>query len=564
MGAFLYCNKQINTESIKRVLTTRGHKDVQSEFKGNETIVYAGKILTQSTACLSGKQIGEAATPDDYIIGVGTFFYDGDFGEEALRKVYANLDKVLSDNPVYGHWAFVVHKEGVTYVLNDMNGTLRLYSYEKDGKVVVSSSPLAVVAAIEEPRFDKVLLSAYLAGRYGDEVVPVEGVRNVDPLQYMVVKSGVPEYVRRVVPDTKRIETLEEAVSYVRELFQDQLKQLKAIGDERVSIELTAGLDSRLIASNLKTAGFNYDFLNYPLFGPDKEVAEMIAKGLGKRILTQTNKPCTEDFENHYGEWDYGFNFFRQYANPRWVIENRFQFSGARGECLDLPVIYSDEDISMMEGPRLVKLLPPLTSTKMMNDDKREEYLGRMKDFFALRGFDPDQRLSEKQQLQFCQMLGGQLTGDYMYNSGVQAHIYFYQIYNEWHFNHFITDIAFDAKSGRKLTLALIKVIDPELGSYPFVSRRRTKRKSVNETNELPKQYWSYGGIKKMLPKAVVNFLFEKMGRKFSRKLYNNIDFEYYSDVVKTEELKKYPNLYSITLNRMYSIEVLRKIMNIA
>ena len=218
----------------------------------------------------------------------------------------------------------------------------------------------------------------------------------------------------------------------------------------------------------------------------------------------------------------------------------------------------------MMEGPRLVKLLPPLTSTKMMNDDKREEYLGRMKDFFALRGFDPDQRLSEKQQLQFCQMLGGQLTGDYMYNSGVQAHIYFYQIYNEWHFNHFITDIAFDAKSGRKLTLALIKVIDPELGSYPFVSRRRTKRKSVNETNELPKQYWSYGGIKKMLPKAVVNFLFEKMGRKFSRKLYNNIDFEYYSDVVKTEELKKYPNLYSITLNRMYSIEVLRKIMNIA
>lgn len=564
MGAFLYCNKQINTESIKCVLATRGHKNVQSEFKGNETLVYAGKILTQSTVCLSGTQISESAAPEDYVIGVGTFFYDGVFGEEALRKVYANIDKVLADNPVYGHWAFVVHKEGATYVLNDMNGTLRLYSYEKDGKVIVSSSPLAVVAAIKEPRFDKVLLSAYLAGRYGDEIVPVEGVRNVDPLQYMVVKSGALEYVRRYVPATKRIETLEEAVSYVRGLFQDQIKQLKAIGDERVSIELTAGLDSRLIASNLKTAGFNYDFLNYPLFGPDKEVAEMIAKGLGKRILTQTNKPCTEDFENHYGEWDYGFNFFRQYANPRWVIENRFQFSGARGECLDLPDIYSDEDISMMEDPRLVKLLPPLTTTKMMNDNKREAYLGRMNDFFASRGFGLEQRLSEKQQLQFCQMLGGQLTGDYMYNSGVQAHIFFYQIYNEWHFNHFITDIAFDAKSGRKLTLALIKAIDPELGSYPFVSRRRTKRKSVNETNELPKQYWSYGGIKKMLPKAVVNFIFEKMGRKFSRKLYDNIDFDYYADVVKTEELKKYPNLYSITLNRMYSIEVLRKIMNIA
>ena len=46
-------------------------------------------------------------------------------------------------------------------------------------------------------------------------------------------------------------------------------------------------------------------------------------------------------------------------------------------------------------------------------------------------------------------MMAGQFTGNYMYNSGVQAHIYFYQIYNEYHFNHFIMDIAFDAKCGR-------------------------------------------------------------------------------------------------------------------
>ena len=190
-----------------------------------------------------------------------------------------------------------------------------------------------------------------------------------------------------------------------------------------------------MIASNLKTSGFNYDFLNYPLFGPDKEVATQIAEGLGKRLLSQTNESCTEDFYKHYGEFDYGFNFFRQYPNPRWKIENIIQFSGGRGECLDTPDIYSDEDIKIMNDPRIEKLLSHISLKKEMTKDAQEKYYKYLLAFFEKRGFDVHNQLSEKEQVEFTQMICGQLSGDYMYNSGVQAHMYFYQIYNEWHFD---------------------------------------------------------------------------------------------------------------------------------
>ena len=557
MGVFLYSNKTVDASKVAEVFTSRGHKKVTSENLEESLLVHAPKIFVDNVNFLSGNALGGK---NDFILGIGTYFYDGKYGEDALREVWENLDEVLTENPVYGHWAFVAHKNETTYIFNDWSGVLRLYYAEQDGKIVVSSSMTAIIATMQNPKFDRVRLSAFLAGGYGNEIPFVEGLYDVDPMTYLVIKDGgKPEWKKRFASEVKRIETTEEAVAYVKGLFGEQMRQLKAIGDERISIELTAGLDSRLIASNLKTSGFNYEFLNYPLFGSDAEVSKLIADGLGKRILVQTNEPCTNEQEKHVGEFDYGFNYLRQYANPRWKIENVFQFSGARGECLDLPDIYSDEDINMMNDPRPEALLPRLTIRAMMDEGCKKDYEKYIVAEFERRGFKRDVAMTEQQQVEFGQILCGQKTGDYMYNSGVQAHIYFYQIYNEWHFNHNITNIAFDAKSGRKLTLALIKAIDPELGSYPFVSRRRTKRKSVNETTELPKQYFGYGGIKAMLPKWVVNKLYERMGRSFSKERFAAIDFDRYRDVVKVDELKRHRNLYSGTLNRMFSVEVLRK-----
>ena len=446
-----------------------------------------------------------------------------------------------------------------------MSGFMRLYSYEKDGMIVVSSSMLAVISSIESPQFDQARLGGFIAGHYGREATFVEGVSMIDPLKYIVVDDkGNFYHVQRNIPDVPRIESLEEAKNYVKKLFAEQVTEIKpALDGKKVYMDATGGLDSRLVSSVLKTADIDFDYLNYPIFGPDAEIANVLSEGLKKPLHIQTNTSVADDLENHYGEFDFGHNFFRQYANSRWIKENDFEFSGARGECIDLPDIYSDEDLSYMEDTRPEVLIERLTTDGMQSKKNKQLYVDYLTRYVKERcGFEKGKPLSEKQQVEFTQFFAGQY-GDSMYCSGAQAHIYFYQMYNEWHFNHFIIDIAFNAKKCRKLTIALIKDINPQLASFPFVSRRRTRKSSVMEVDELPMQYKSYNGIKKIIPNSVLNFLYKKIGREFSKDRLEFIDFEKYKDVLNVVQLQRYPNLHSDILNRLYSVEVLRKHYNI-
>lgn len=563
MGAFLFSTKKLDSAKIVDVLKSRGHKNVDVETANGATLIHANKILVENINYLSSSDLG--VDGDDFVCGIGTYFYKGSYGREALKHVYENLESILSDNPVYGHWAFVVRKGNTTYVFNDMSGTMRLYYRLEGDSIVVSSSIVSVIASIENPRFDKVRLGAYIASGYGNEIPFVEGVECVDPLKILVIEEGQsPKWIARKEPEIPRINTLNEAVEHCMSLFREQMNAIReAVGDEQVGVELTAGLDSRLVASNIKTSGINYNFINYPLFGPDSEVANLIAKGLGKEVYVLANESTKDNAFNRYGEFDFGFDYYRQYCNDRWRIKNKIQFSGARGECIDTPDMYSDEDISMMSDPRLSVLLYPLCVRDELMPKYQELYLDYLKKVYSERGFDIDTQLSEKEQVRFNQMMAGQFTGDYMYNSGVQAHLFFYQIYNEYHFNHFIMDIAFEAKCGRKLTLALIKAIDPELASYPFVSRRRTRKESVASVNELPLQYKGYNNLKKIMPKFLTNYIYGKMGRRYDVSRLKSIDLSIYRELVHADKYVKYPNLYSTYLNRMTSVEFLRKKFNI-
>lgn len=563
MGVFLFSTKKIDATKVVDVLNSRGHETVEIESVNNTTLVHAPKILVDNVNYLSATDL-DCVDHTDYICGIGTYFYKNEYGVEALKLIYNDLESVLEKNPVYGHWAFVVHKGNTTFVFNDMSGTLRLYYQQEGDNVVISSSMVSIIASIEKPTFDKVRLGAFIASGYGNEIPFVEGIECVDPLKVLKIEDGkAPKWINRKEPEIPRLNTC-EAVEHCKKLFNEQMVVIhKAIGSESVGVELTAGLDSRLIASNIKTAGFNYNFINYPLYGPDSEIAIIIAKGLGKDVHMLANESAKNDAASRYGEFDFGFDYYRQYCNNRWVIKNKFQFSGARGECIDTPDMYSDEDISYMNDPRLSILLQHLCVREELTPKYQKLYMDYLKKVYISRGFNIDTHLSEKEQVRFNQMLAGQFTGDYMYNSGVQSHLYFYQIYNEYHFNHFIMDIAFEAKCGRKLTLALIKAIDPELASYPFVSRRRTRMNSVTEVSELPMKYKSYNGIKKILPKSVVNFLYSRMGRVFDVNKLSGADLSLYDEMFDIKKFMKYPNLYSGYLNRLASVEVLRKKLNI-
>ena len=81
--------------------------------------------------------------------------------------------------------------------------------------------------------------------------------------------------------------------------------------------------------------------------------------------------------------------------------------------------------------------------------------------------------------------------------------------------------------------------------------------------NELPMKYKSYEGVKKILPNCIKNFIYGRMGRKYDIGRIHDIDISFYRDLIHVDKYLKYPNLYSIYLNRLTSVEVLRKKFNI-
>jgi hypothetical protein len=557
MGAFVFTNKRIDFPKTEIVLKSRGHKDIKLESRNNDTLVFAKKILVNTNNFVSYDS-------GDYILGIGTYIYKNKYGSDALNELYHDFElKIATETfPIYGHFAMVIRKKGSTYIFTDNEGTLRAFVYQNNGEFIISNSELAIIANINNPQFDKVRLSAFIAAKYCSEVPFIRDVEFLDPRVVYIYKGETLGKVNKTFPVVSRFDNAKEAQEFVLQKFKEQTDKLKAFQGNRFSVELTGGLDSRLISSNIHSAGYDFDFVNYGLYGADYEIASIVSKGLNRNLIMIENKPCLENFKENIGEFDLRFNFFGHYPNKRWRIPNIIQFSGLTGECLSLPEIYTDDGASQ-KCPTLSKLLPELCLTKLMAERNRTEYLSLLFKYFENKGFKKDDILSEKGQTIVTQLLAGYYSGDYMYITAANASMYFYAMYDEWHFNYYITDIAFDIKDRRKLNIALIKKLDPEIGAFPFVSRLRTRRNSVNGINELTAKYRSYNWAKKALPRILVNYIYGKVGRSFPNHLLQDIDFSKYEDVVDCVSLKNYPNLYFNTLQRLYSLDVVRKQFNI-
>jgi len=110
MGVFLFSTRKVNTEKITEVFTTRGHKDVKVAEHNGQTLVYASKVFVNNVNYLGGSQL-RGGGKFDFIVGIGTYIYKGDYQEKALKAVWQDIDSVLKDNPVL--WTLgICSKEG--------------------------------------------------------------------------------------------------------------------------------------------------------------------------------------------------------------------------------------------------------------------------------------------------------------------------------------------------------------------------------------------------------------------------------------------------------------------
>ena len=563
MGAFSYnnCSKEIKQD----VFVSKGHKNIKKiDISREERFVCCNKILVNNKNFL---RLG-----DDFIVGVGTYVYNKLFAYNALKEIWNDFQ--VSDctlrYKLYGHYAFILKKNGVISIFTDRAGVFRVYYAMQHESIYVSTSMLSVVEQMEEPKIDNVKAAINVCGFFGREIPFVQGVEILGGNKFIQIKELKARIFDRCsMIEEKHIVDLNEAIGYVKGLINEQIEQFKYIQkslnkegfDSVFSVEITGGLDSRLLSGILRYGKLNYSYVHYPLFGPDKEIADIIATTLNKKIEIIENLVESNNYKIYYGEYDSRFNLLGHYPNQRWKIPHLIKFSGLRGECIST----ADIQQKKYEKYSVEQYIDLFLKNSMINNSLLEpckEYM--VNDVCSNLKIKRGVPLSQYQVTLLVQFIYAQRTGDGFFLSAMGAHLWSWSIYNEAWFILSAANIDVDVRRKRKLTIALIKDLDSKLATLPFVSHRRTRRNSVDKIKELPEVSKSYNGIKNLMPRFVVDFLYKKMGRRMGKSLLiSKLDFNRYSNIVKVCEMQKYPNLNSEYINRLASLDAVVRLLNI-
>ena len=119
---------------------------------------------------------------DGFIAQVGTLFYEGLGGAEALRRLWRDFrdPRSICTDRLFGSFLLALAKDGELWLINDRVGMVKLYTVPALG--VYSTSWLACVEALDTVRLHEFGAQEYilLGANHGDRT-PVSGIGISDP-----------------------------------------------------------------------------------------------------------------------------------------------------------------------------------------------------------------------------------------------------------------------------------------------------------------------------------------------------------------------------------------------
>ena len=136
---------------------------------------------TCTTSSRPSTRTRTATSPDGFCLSVGTFFYRGQIGRDALARFHADFEPdAIPWHDIAGQFCLIVAKHGAVHLLTDRIGLYK--TYRSSDASVVSSSFLAVAAAADRLTIDWQSLYEYvlLGATYGNRTV-FDEIAQVDP-----------------------------------------------------------------------------------------------------------------------------------------------------------------------------------------------------------------------------------------------------------------------------------------------------------------------------------------------------------------------------------------------
>ncbi|HVN64492.1 MAG TPA: hypothetical protein VMT58_07625 [Candidatus Binataceae bacterium] len=221
----------------------------------------------------------------DFILSVGSLFFRGRSGDEALRLLYREPDIVVAIAAARGHFAVIVRKDGVTRLIQDAMGAYEVF-LSREGRCATTSFLAAAAVAPRLTIQDHEVYEYVFNGVCLGASTPFAEVRKLDFSERLTLAPGwkiergarVPDFPQSDEPLSTLLErNLDGLVGYASELAD-------RFGDN-IRLALSGGYDSRFLLALFRRAGVTPKLFVYGSAGSqDVRMALQIAQAEGIKV----------------------------------------------------------------------------------------------------------------------------------------------------------------------------------------------------------------------------------------------------------------------------------------
>ena len=288
MGGFFLTNNESDNleEKVKQIFLAKGMEKYDLFNFDKFKVFYFHKIGHSEF-----KHVFKSG--DDYLVGVGVFFYKNKFGIQAQEEIYSDLKNNLDYsifNQVLGHFNFILYINGELSVIADKTGTYHSYYCVNDGYQYVSTSFYSIIEFLEKITISKqeliefMMFEAFIGPKTAVKEIEYLGFGQVHLLTSKDKKRSKQYYVEKNIDKPTNIEMTTKIIKQYFEVFRDL--------NISVTCDLSAGYDTRLVCAIFKNMKLKHTLnTNENVDDPkDSEVPRTIAKEEGVEIFSFTRE----------------------------------------------------------------------------------------------------------------------------------------------------------------------------------------------------------------------------------------------------------------------------------
>jgi len=257
MGAF-YLSNELNEMTLPGVLKIFQKKNLNKfhELKAKSfTLLYFEKAMIKTDYHVYQK--GE-----DWIVGLGCFFYKNEFIEKALPLLLEDLveENEICANEIFGHFNLILFKQGKLKIITDKTGTYHSYqtNISKTNKMIFSNSLIAIKESLESVTPSKQECLEFIASdsSYGGKTIckEIDFITFGSTLEISLNSKNKLTYRKYF---KEKILKSTDHIKFIIENNTKLINQLKKVPIP-ITADLSGGLDTRLVCAHLNSIQIPY------------------------------------------------------------------------------------------------------------------------------------------------------------------------------------------------------------------------------------------------------------------------------------------------------------------